>query len=812
MRRQSGFVFLIIISLLIPVVFVTPTAATSIANAGDIKQIDGSTVGWWNTYDGLTVIANETGEVIAFDIGDDGSIFQVWNISLNSEINSGAIDNIQHRLAFSTDSGVKVVSTEFHSVLYSITVNNGVDTVAWDNQGDLLIGDRGYRHVMKYDDTVDTLITTQPHLVKLSAVIGLPDGRIVSGGKDLVMRVSSSNGTLEQDFTDISSEINGFYLIDNGNTLLVVSTAGQLITYSISDWNKTGDVTLPNGGIVESVLQGNNGDLIVGTHHGHLSLLHRTNLTQYNHFSSLGRIVGISNGLESSFFLLSSYYGNSEIVMFDIDSDGDGVVDSVDKFPNDGTQQIDTDNDGYGDNLAGLNGDVYPYDSTQWADSDGDGYGDNAQGTNGDAFPNNPDQYQDTDGDGYGDNSVGLNGDDFPNDITQWSDSDGDTLGDNPDGTNPDSCPNLPGTSTKDRKGCPDNDQDGYSNPLNDEIECSALNPSGPDAYPQDPTQWCDTDGDNFGDNLSSPNNPDYCISEWGNSTRAIYFDENGIAQTIPRFGCIDLDGDGYEDSGERDDLTDWSTNKTEWVDSDRDGVGDNADWDPNDPTVKTLEQYCEVVLDDYSNCADKYVIVEETDVDKVSSSEKRNELFKEFLFIGGGIGVALIAFILATWGLVGLIKTSISKRATDAQYSHQDATKELQAWEEGEEFKSRGGITDEKGWEGEQLGDGVTEDQLWDMAEEIAKPSAVPDASKFSDDSDSESDESVDDGSNEEIEQLEHEKETQAKPEPEPEPEITTELPPEAPKLPEGGLPAGWTMEQWTYYGHQWWDAKNKQ
>ena len=25
------------------------------------------------------------------------------------------------------------------------------------------------------------------------------------------------------------------------------------------------------------------------------------------------------------------------------------------------------------------------------------------------------------------------------------------------------------------------------------------------------------------------------------------------------------------------------------------------------------------------------------------------------------------------------------------------------------------------------------------------------------------------------------------------------------APKLPEGGLPEGWTMEQWNYYGHEW-------
>ena len=29
-------------------------------------------------------------------------------------------------------------------------------------------------------------------------------------------------------------------------------------------------------------------------------------------------------------------------------------------------------------------------------------------------------------------------------------------------------------------------------------------------------------------------------------------------------------------------------------------------------------------------------------------------------------------------------------------------------------------------------------------------------------------------------------------------------QVPPGAPPLPPGGLPAGWTMEQWAYYGHQ--------
>lgn len=62
------------------------------------------------------------------------------------------------------------------------------------------------------------------------------------------------------------------------------------------------------------------------------------------------------------------------------DSDGDGVADINDAFPNDPTETTDTDGDGVGDNA-----DVFPNDPNESSDSDGDGVGDNE-----DAFPNDP--------------------------------------------------------------------------------------------------------------------------------------------------------------------------------------------------------------------------------------------------------------------------------------------------------------------------------------------------------------------------------------------------------------------------------------
>ena len=197
------------------------------------------------------------------------------------------------------------------------------------------------------------------------------------------------------------------------------------------------------------------------------------------------------------------------------DSDGDGysdpdsswtVANGADAFASDATQWSDADSDGYGDNASGNSpdacptqfgtstemgrlgcadtdgdgyadvDDAFPSESTQWNDTDGDGYGDEASGFEGDACPATSgtsmrDRFgcTDTDNDGSSDgdaNWTTANGADIaPNDSTQWVDSDGDGYGDNPSGTNGDACPSVAGTSTADRRGCPDTDGDGYSDP-----------------------------------------------------------------------------------------------------------------------------------------------------------------------------------------------------------------------------------------------------------------------------------------------------------------------------------------------------------
>ncbi len=75
---------------------------------------------------------------------------------------------------------------------------------------------------------------------------------------------------------------------------------------------------------------------------------------------------------------------NGEIIDPEVDTDGDGVLDINDAFPNDPTETTDTDGDGVGDN-----GDAFPNDASETVDTDGDGVGDNA-----DAYPNDPTKWE----------------------------------------------------------------------------------------------------------------------------------------------------------------------------------------------------------------------------------------------------------------------------------------------------------------------------------------------------------------------------------------------------------------------------------
>jgi len=254
-----------------------------------------------------------------------------------------------------------------------------------------------------------------------------------------------------------------------------------------------------------------------------------------------------------------------------------------------------------------VNRDKFPHNKDEWQDLDGDDIGDN-EDTDDDndglsdvkehALGTNP-YYWDSDGDWRGDDW-----DKLPLDPTAFEDTDGDGI---PDFTIVDS--NGDGFLDPDIWGGPDVttevdqdlDGDGLLNTYENNNGTDMYQPDsdwdgyldGEDVFPTWHEEWYDTDQDGIGNNKDQDDDNDKYSDkdELFNGTDPLdassfptddldqdflsdlYEEEMGTLSTNK-----DTDEDGYVDG-----LDAFPTDKTEWLDSDNDGEGNNRDWNDDD-------------------------------------------------------------------------------------------------------------------------------------------------------------------------------------------------------------------------------------
>jgi hypothetical protein len=333
--------------------------------------------------------------------------------------------------------------------------------------------------------------------------------------------------------------------------------------------------------------------------------------------------------------------GNTRALYYISDYDSDLVSDITDEFDENPTQNIDMDDDGFGENQRGMEPDSCVGD---WGDSWRDRWGcpdldKDGQSDLYDDYINKLTQWVDSDGDGLGDNwgDVSINATRPTHWPGQWLDSaynpdpfplDFDNDGKEDEGLNGsqgpfDDCPYTYGTSTIDRVGCIDSDSDGFSDPDsnwgvldgadNFPSEQTQWNDSDgdgygdnqagkdADAYPDDPTQWSDFDGDGYGDNPNGTNADAFSFdpTQWDDRDGDGYGDNPSPASqpdacpdiagtsTKDGYGCLDADGDGW---GLTDNCPNEAGNSTAdkigCSDVDGDDWSDSGDYDLVDPTV----------------------------------------------------------------------------------------------------------------------------------------------------------------------------------------------------------------------------------
>ena len=296
----------------------------------------------------------------------------------------------------------------------------------------------------------------------------------------------------------------------------------------------------------------------------------------------------------SAFSVPEDYDGDWVCDIVDVDDDNDGVDDDYDCAPYDASISL--------LDCNGVCGGSSSLDACGVCDGDNSACADCAGVPNGDSVidacgvcTNDPSSCGiDSDEDGVDDDD-----DAFPDDSTEWADTDGDGVGDNADTDDDDD-----GWSDQDEVVCGSQLLDSDSVPADSDAdgECDALDPDddddgvvdSDDAFPSNPTEWADTDGDGIGNNADGDDDGD----GWGDSTESDCGSDPMDGEVSPK----DIDGDGAcniqdpDDDGDgvADENDAFPLDNAEWLDTDGDGLGDNSDQDDDgDQFVDEYESEC---------------------------------------------------------------------------------------------------------------------------------------------------------------------------------------------------------------------------
>jgi len=809
---MKRFLALLIAFTMLPLVAFGPAVAASdveLIDAGYTHQTSNKLVHWEVMNDGTVLTVDVEGN-LTVNAFSNGILVPLWNLDLAVSANGARLDDAQLLTAVAHDGGVLVVHMDLQIANRNISTDAPVNDMDWDSEGDLWLAHfAGRRRAEEYASDGATGTFSPPVQTGFNSFVVLADGRMALGGYDSKVHISDNGGTLLTTLTEPGGIINALFEDHDGH-LIVGAANGAIYRYDTNSW-AVETLALSHGSSIIHLEELDNSTYIAGTQNGKLTVIDGAAFVEGETYTSQGAVTGSAIPFTGEVYIVTSFLSYSKIRLYDLDTDGDGVTDTNDAFPNEITQWYDEDLDGYGDNIDGFMGDQFPNDGTQFVDADGDGHGDNPAGTEGDLFPNNADQWEDMDGDGYGDNEQGLDGDMFPEEPTQWMDSDLDGYGSNPNGLMPDACPTTNGFSKYDRYGCSDTDLDGYSNP-DDGFGVE----QGADALPSQGTQWLDQDGDGFGDNTTGLL-PDACPWEYGNSTRAWIpnaTSASGFVEVISN-GCEDLDGDGWVD---RTESIGMDTDPDEHFDADKDGVGSNTDYDDNRPLVQTETDHCMLNFDDLSDACmgwrseayQSYLSrdkdANESDYSYAAWNASKNaglldsgldvdsNTLKQVIAVGG-VAFALLSLIIVGVGAVSKRRKSqanIKIYGTALPPDKGTKTASVEALEGTAGLSAQGGVESDSAWD----------------EDVVSLDFTVNDEDLNVDDASSESiDASTLYGEEDSLEAI------AGMPAPvaaeEPPSEQAAEVPAAAPPIPATGLPEGWTTDQWKWYGQEWLDKQ---
>ena len=223
MRTTAGIVLcLLLSSILFPV---APVSA-NLTDAGQTDSISEKVVAWEQLNDGKVLMVTGSGK-LSVNTFESGKHAQVWGLELNVSANSATVDAGENLVAVAHESGVVVVQLAQQIITQYLNTSDPVNEVDWDNDGDIWLAYfAGERCAEEWSGGISTNTRTFAHNGGMTAMLVTPTGDILTGGYDNRVLVSSNNGALFQQLTDMNSAVNSLELDSQGR--LLVGTAGGL--------------------------------------------------------------------------------------------------------------------------------------------------------------------------------------------------------------------------------------------------------------------------------------------------------------------------------------------------------------------------------------------------------------------------------------------------------------------------------------------------------------------------------------------------------------------------------------------------------
>ena len=203
-------VCLILAFLLLPLTGFLPSISADTSNlieAGVTDEFDEQLVFWQRMDDGTILMVDNTGNLSVSSFSNGQHALQ-WNIDLNVSANSARLDDAQQLVAVAHDDGISIIHLDFKIVNRNISLQWPVDSVDWDNQGDLWLAHfAGRRRAEEYSPEGATGVYTTVLTAGMSAFQVLTDGRIITGSYDTKIYVSDDGGGALGTLTDSNAII-----------------------------------------------------------------------------------------------------------------------------------------------------------------------------------------------------------------------------------------------------------------------------------------------------------------------------------------------------------------------------------------------------------------------------------------------------------------------------------------------------------------------------------------------------------------------------------------------------------------------------